>query len=209
MADRESTATGEAAARPAEGAVPAVPQPEAQYPQPPLAQRDSPSARNPILAAFFSMFPGLGNVYNGLYLRGVTFFMLCFGLIGLATGTEPPEAVLLVFTIIFTWFFNIFDAYRQATLINFGYTPELQLPERSRIATWGSGGIVAGVAVFVIGFYGFLRDRFEIDLTVLVDYWYVFFMAFGVFLVAQTVMQKRKTEEAEEDDPVTELTSSV
>ncbi len=154
--------------------------------------------RSPILAALFSLFPGLGNVYNGLYLRGVTFFLICFGLIGLAAGSQEPEAVLLVFSVIFVWLFNIFDAYRQASLINFGYPPEM--PIKRSPASLGSGGLVAGSAVFLLGFYGFLREVFRIDLTVLADYWYVLFMIFGGFLIAQTIMQRRQAAEKDAAD---------
>lgn len=170
-------------------------QSEVHYGSSNMPTPNPPTVRNPLLAGFFSLFPGLGNVYNGLYLRGVTFFLICFGLIGLATDTQPPEAVLLVFTVIFTWLFNIFDAYRQATLINYGYAPDAELPDKPRIPTWGSGGLIAGVAVFVVGLYGFLRDRFDIDLAVLVDYWYVFFMAFGAFLIVQAARQWRSADE--------------
>ncbi len=38
--------------------------------------------KNPILAAVLSLFPGIGNVYNGLYMRGVTFFLVIACLIG-------------------------------------------------------------------------------------------------------------------------------
>ena len=199
MADHETTEP-EAAAHPGDAPPPAPPRPEAQYVRQAPPRHAPSSARNPLLAGFLSIFPGLGNVYNGLYLRGITFFALFFGLIALGVDTRPPEAVLLVFAVIFTWLLNIFDAYRQATLINFGYPPDLDMPERSRIPTWGSGGLVGGVAVFLVGLYGFLRDRFDIDLSILVDYWYVFFMAFGAFLIAQTVMQKRRAEEAMTDE---------
>lgn len=194
MPEQEMTEP-EAQTHPAEAAETRPPQPEAHYL--PLAQPAPtlPAARTPLLAGFFSLFPGLGNIYNGLYLRGITFFLICFGLIGLAVDTQPPEAVLLVFTVIFTWFFNIFDAYRQATLINYGYTPDAELRDRSRLPTWGSGGLVAGVTVFVIGLYGFLRETYDIDLSLLADHWYLFFMAFGAVLIAQTIRQRRREAE--------------
>lgn len=170
-------------------------------PTPSSPPRENPTTRTPILAALLSVFPGLGNVYNGLYLRGATIFLICFGLIALASGTQPPEAVLLVFAVIFVWLFNLFDAYRQATLINFGYTPADPAPT-PRPAPYGSGGMVAGIAVFLLGFYGLLREHFHIDLTLLVDYWYVLFMAFGGFLVAQTVLERRKESEDAEDSAI-------
>ncbi|MEM7585562.1 MAG: hypothetical protein AAF560_19385 [Acidobacteriota bacterium] len=188
-----------------ESVIPPEPPPEPptmrQVQEPPFApampqHQQGPGAnpratRSPGLAAFFSLFPGLGNVYNGLYLRGVTFFVIVFGLIGLATGTDEPEAVLLVFSVIFVWLFNIFDAYRQATFINLGYSPELEISSKRRNPTMGSGGLIAGSAVFLLGFYGLLREVFRIDLTILVDYWYLLFMLFGGFLIFQTIRQRR------------------
>ena len=152
----------------------------------------------PFLAAFFSLFPGLGNVYNGLYLRGITFFAICVGLIGLAAQARGEEPILIL-SVIFVWLFNIFDAYRQATLINYGYTPELEPPDKPRIPAWGSGGLVAGVVVFVIGLYGLLHQHFDIDLALLVDNWTLLFMAFGIFLIVRTVLERKRREEGPDE----------
>ena len=181
-----------------------TPQTGTRYPPPPVPPQASPTTRSPILAAMLSIFPGLGNVYNGLYLRGITFFLICMGFIALAADTRPPEAVLLIFAVIFVWLFNLFDAFRQATLINYGYASDLETAARPRPSSWGSGGLVAGIAVFLLGLYGLLKDRFDIDLSLLVDYWYVLFMAFGAFLIVQAVRQQRNAEaglgEEEEED---------
>ena len=40
--------------------------------------------KSPRVAAVMSAFPGLGNVYNSLYLRGITFFVLFWALIQMA-----------------------------------------------------------------------------------------------------------------------------
>ena len=163
---------------------------------PPAPPQETPQqVRTPFLAAFFSLFPGMGNVYNGLYLRGITFFMIIIGLIALATGSREPEVVLLVFSTIFVWMFNIFDAYRQATLINLGYGTDVEMPDKPCSSTWGSGGLTAGVAVFLLGLYGFMREHLRIDLSLLVEYWYILFMIFGGALIAWTMMQRKKTEE--------------
>lgn len=172
---------------------PPPPSPEVRYALPPPGEAPR-QARTPFLAAFFSLFPGLGNVYNGLYLRGITFFLIIMGLSVLADGTRPPETVLLVFATIFVWLFSIFDAYRQATLINLGYTSDVEMP-KPRLASWGSGGLTAGIAVFLLGLYGFLREHFDIDLSLLVDHWYLLFMVFGGCLIAWTVIQRKKAEE--------------
>ncbi len=177
-----------------------APEKDPLYALPPAPRQEAPQARMPFLAGMFSLFPGLGNVYNGLYLRGVTFFLVCIGLIALATEARVEEKVLFIFSVIFVWFFNIFDAYRQATLINYGYTPGVERPAMPRVSAWGSGGLVAGVVIFALGLYGFLHQHFEIDLTLLADYWYVLFMAFGAVLIVRTVLERKKAEAAESDE---------
>ena len=181
--------------RASEYAAPEAREREARYAaMPPESRRANPQARMPFLAAFFSIFPGVGNIYNGLYMRGITFFVIIIGLIGLAASADnEAEGVPLVFTVIFVWLFNLFDAYRQATLINFGHTPDVELA-RPKIPAWGSGGMVAGVVVFVLGLYGFLRETFHIDLSLLADYWYVLFMAFGAFLIFRSWSERNQAE---------------
>lgn len=158
-----------------------------------------PQARMPFLAALCSLFPGLGNIYNGLYLRGITFFVICFGLIGIGSASDTEERVILVFSVIFVWLFNIFDAYRQATLINYGYTPDVELSPKPRIAAWGSGGLTLGVVVFLIGFYFFLHNRFGFDLSVVFDNADILIMAFGAFLIGSWAREWWKSKAASED----------
>ncbi len=160
---------------------------------PPPAPRP-PQVRVPFLAALCSFFPGLGNVYNGLYSRGITFFVICFGLIGIAGSTDVEARVVPIFGAIFVWLFNIFDAYRQATLINYGYVAG-QLPAKPRVASWGSGGLMLGVAVFGIGFYFFLHNRFDVDLSIIFDNVDILVMAFGAFLIGRWVVEKKKAAE--------------
>jgi len=93
-----------------------------QAPQEPLHAVPEPTAlpptigrKNPNLAAFLSLFPGLGNVYNGLYMRGITFFLVIVSLIAIVVENHP----LFGMAIAFFWLFNVIDAYRQAALINY------------------------------------------------------------------------------------------
>ena len=192
-------------AREPEAPPPALPPGARRYDSPAPSSQASPNTRTPILAGILSIFPGLGNVYNGLYLRGITIFLIFMGLIALASGTRPPEAVIMIFMVIFVWLFNLFDAYRQATLINYGFTPDLDLAAKPRIPAWGSGGLAAGVAVFLVGFYGFLRERFDIDLSLLVDNWYLLFMVFGAILIVRTVIQRKRAEGESIGDDTAEL----
>jgi len=56
------------------------------------------SRKSPILAAVLSVFPGLGQLYNGDIMKGFLIFTTCW--------------------LIFPWIIGIFDAYFKATIIN-------------------------------------------------------------------------------------------
>ncbi len=199
MADPETTPseeTPETSTAPAAAPPPAPPhgyEVDPRYALPPAPAQTSPQHRMPFLASFFSLFPGLGNVYNGLYLRGITFFVICMGLIGVAASVDNEERAVLILTVIFVWLFNIFDAYRQATLINYGYTPDVELPARPRVPAWSPGGLVLGVVVFLIGLSFFLHNRFDFDLSIVFDNIDFLLMAFGALLIGRWVMEWKKS----------------
>ena len=82
--------------------------------------------KSPGLAAFLSLFPGLGQVYNGRIARAFVFFFAWVGSIYLtASGHEFPFA----FVIPFVYLFNIIDAWKGATAINARYLGGRTEPE--------------------------------------------------------------------------------
>jgi hypothetical protein len=143
-----------------------------------------------MLAGFLSLMPGLGNVYNGLYLRGITFFLIWGGIFALAIRSgnrasgDSQALAFLIPGIIFFYLFNLFDAYRQATLINHGYATDLGLSDSAK---WSRppGGLMLGIVILLIGVYGLLEHFFDIDLSILLDYWYFAFIAFGAWMILQ------------------------
>jgi cell wall-active antibiotic response 4TMS protein YvqF len=166
-------------ATPAPHAVPDVPAPA---PLPPgIGQK------NPMLAAVLSLFPGMGNIYNGLYLRGLTLFLIIASLI--AVAQRHP---LLGFSIAFFWLFNVLDAYRQATLINYGYAQDLGLVDLPRHPKAAQGGLIAGVILTLIGLFALLDRFFDIDLGWLFDLWPAGLMAIGLWLVWASLRERRR-----------------
>ena len=125
------------------------------------------AVKRPGLAAFFSLVPGLGHIYNGLYLRGLVSFLIVASLLVLVIRGHA----LLSFALVFFWLFNVLDAYRQATLINYGYAQDLGLLDLPRSPVAGQVGLVAGVLLALIGLFA-LADRFlTINLDWLFDLW--------------------------------------
>ncbi|MDX1384831.1 MAG: hypothetical protein R3190_14355 [Thermoanaerobaculia bacterium] len=152
------------------------------------ATADPPLRKSPRLAAFLSFFPGLGNVYNGLYLRGVTFFVLFLALVQLAgRGSEDLWAPCAAFV----WFFNVIDAYRQARLINHGIATDLGLVDEPKLQPVGQGTLLSGVVLFLVGLVALLDLQLGIDLDWLLDFWPVGLMALGAWFVWAGVRSRR------------------
>jgi hypothetical protein len=90
---------------------------------------------------------------------------------------------------VFFYLFNIIDATRRASLYNLALQgakqrdlelPEVELPR-------GRGSLGGGILLIVIGLLLFLNAKFELSLDWLADWWPMFIVGFGVYLVATHV----------------------
>src|SRR6185503_12296782 len=75
-------------------------------------------AKNPWLALVLSIFPGVGQVYNGQPAKAFVFF---FGWVFSIYGTVEIAPLPFALLIPFVYFYNLVDAYRSAMLINARY----------------------------------------------------------------------------------------
>ncbi len=163
-----------------------VPPPPAPVPEPSRVSYGEPprptgQLKTPGFAAVLSAAPGLGNIYNGLYFRGISFFLIFISLIVLAVNAnEDTEFAFLGPSIAFFWFFNLFDAYRQATLINAGKGPDMGLSDSPKL---GRATLFPGVVLLLMGTYGALDKFFDLDLSWVFEQWPFFLLAAGGFLV--------------------------
>ena len=162
------------------------PAPTAIIPPPALVMK------KPALAALLSLFPGLGNVYNGLYLRGLISFVIVFSILGILTSSDGGNAPFFAPAMAFFWLFNIIDAYRQAVLINHGYQQDLGLSDMPMRPRPGQGGIAAGILLVLVGTYALLEQYVDIELDWLFDLWPVVAIALGAWLIWGTIRDRRK-----------------
>jgi hypothetical protein len=173
---------------------PPPPQPEKA---PPAAPNQTTAAlpKRALFAGFLSLFPGAGNVYNGLYLRGVTFFVLAAGSIYMVN----QRGGLWGFVVAFVWIFNVLDAWRQANLINYGYSADLGLTEKVRPVTQGNGGIIGGIALLVVGLVAAMEIYLEIDVDWILDLWPFYLMLIGAWFIFSSLQAKRDEKQELED----------
>jgi len=160
-------------------------------PAPTVATAPAPiGQKNPGLAALLSFFPGMGNIYNGLYMRGVTFFLIVLSLMGIASRGHD----LFGFAVAFFWIFNVIDAYRQATLINYGYAQDLGLVDLPRHPRASQGGVAAGVLLALIGLFALLDRYFYIRLDWLFDLWPFALVLLGGWMVWASLRDRRRVQ---------------
>lgn len=182
---------------PAESSWPQPADPDAvPPPAPTMAAAPSILRKNPWLALLLSGFPGLGNLYNGLYLRAFVQFLLVAGLLGAVdrshSGPFYPMAL------VFFWAFNALDAFRQAMLINYGYSQDLGLLDRPKRPGTGQGGLVAGIILTLLGTVALLDQYFNIDLRWLYDLWPVSLILVGIWLVVASLRERAKAAQLSE-----------
>ncbi len=128
-----------------------------------------------------------------LYRRGFTFFLIYAGLLALAINVDDHERAFFIPCTVFFFFFNIFDAYRQATLINYGYAAA-PADDKSVFDNLSNWGLIPGVALVVLGLYGLFRRYFDIDLSWVLDQWPYAIIAFGGWMIYQAIQQRQDTE---------------
>jgi hypothetical protein len=174
-------------------AKPPLPPPPETDPAPPdtvatpQAPAWKPEEKSPALAAFLSLWPGLGHLYVGSYNRAGMFF---FGVLAVIYLLPLPASV---FVCIFLWFFGIFDAYRQAQIVNLG--DDEPSPQRQ-----AQGGLMFGVFLVVLCAILLVNNFYPIDFDWLRDWWPAVGILLGLYLIASTAidrMRKRAQREPE------------
>ena len=157
----------------------AAPAAHAAPPALPAGQANAPFVRlpkSPGLAAFLSLFPGLGQVYNGRIARALVFFFAWVGSIYLtASSHEFPFA----FVIPFVYLFNIVDAWKGATAANARFMGGRSEPDEQQEVespAWGGSLVLFGVLIL-------LNNLGWLDLDRLARWWPLLLIAIGAYFV--------------------------
>ena len=146
----------------------------------------TPQEKSPALAAILAFIPfGMGHLYLGLYHRAVIFFLAFWF----------PIYLGIPLIGVFFFFFAIFDAYRQAQLINL-YSLEGGKPPASS----GQGVLTLGVFLVVVGTVILLGNWIDMDEIryFLQDYSPAILVLVGIYLIFASIRDRAKKREEEE-----------
>lgn len=130
------------------GSAPGQP-PYPQQPQAPLrpVMVPRPQTKNKFLTFVCALVPGAGQMYHGLFRKGITIALLFFGVIALSSLTYIGE-VLVALPVI--WFYSFFDTVNR---MNMPVQEMKLLEDRWPFSGWGFGGPKNGI------FADFLQKR--------------------------------------------------
>ena len=108
---------------------------------------------------------------------------------GAVLGIEPLVGVFLAFF----WLYNVIDAARLASLYNQALAGgrEPVLPEGFQLPGMG-GSIVGGSILILAGFALLLHTRFGVRLDWVEEWWPLFPMLFGAYLVGKAMSDRAK-----------------
>jgi len=163
---------------------PAAAPPPAAAPRLPAPAYD-PMAKSPGLALFLSILvPGLGHLYVASYERAlmiVSAIAVSAWTIAYSEGRLWP----LAFVIAFSYFFSIFDAYREAQIANLDAGQELPKPRRR-----GEGRLVFGVFLTVLAAVILADNLGLFDIRWFYDWWPVLILLVGVYFIGSWIWER-------------------
>ncbi len=168
--------------------VPTLPPPG--VPLPPASPRPP---KNPWLALVLSVFPGLGQVYNGQPAKAFVFF---FAWVASIYGAAEINPFPFAFLIPFVYFYNLIDAYRASTAVNARAMGGLVKPEDDDLESpvWGGGLLVLGLALLLNNLGWFRLADFA-------RYWPVLLILIGGGFLYGSIQRRRDAGNGRRPEP--------
>jgi hypothetical protein len=130
------------------------------------------------LAAFLAIFPGMGAIYNGNIIKGITYMLIFAILIVLTDNANEPDAVVFGLLIAGFFIFQIIDSYNEATKIN-----QNVLAEEKPAGNKEDLSLFSAIVVLVMGIVFQLRNFDLITFRQVTRLWPVVLIVFGIKIV--------------------------
>ena len=142
--------------------------------------------KNPSLAAFLAIFPGMGAIYNGNFVKGVT-YMLIFGvLIALTDNAVGSDSAVFGLMIAGFYIFQIVDSYNEAARLNRGGALSPARPGGGDLSLFSSVVVLAIGVLFQLVNFDVLTFRQVSRL------WPLALIAFGIKIVFDYYKREEK-----------------
>jgi hypothetical protein len=147
----------------------------------------APSEKNPSLAGFLAIFPGMGAIYNGNLLKGVTYVLIFAVLIVLTSNARDADSVVFGLMIAGFYVFQIIDSYNEASRMN-----REPLTESGRDGGTENLSLMASIIVLIIGVLFQLVNFDLLTFRQVSRLWPLMLIAFGVKIVFDYFKREEK-----------------
>ncbi len=155
------------------------------------------TTKSPVLAAFLSLLPGVGSMYNGLFVKGIIQLIIFAGLVEAQShgGAQPFLGILLAGYI----FYAIFDAAHDARQIN-SQSAEEEKPSSPKIdmdvevkIEKSSGSISWGIILIALGVVFLLANFGVISYDSFIKFWPLALLLLGLKLIIDHYKSEKKS----------------
>jgi len=134
--------------------------------------------KNPSLAAFLAIFPGMGAIYNGNIIKGITYMLVFAVLIVLTDNAHDPDAVVFGLMIGGFFIFQIIDSYNEAAKIN-----QNSMEEKDPSTAKEDISLFSAIIVLGLGIVFQLRNFDLISYRQVTRLWPLALIIFGIKIV--------------------------
>lgn len=144
--------------------------------------------KNPSLAAFLAIFPGMGAIYNGNIVKGITYMLIFAVLIVLTDNANEPDAVVFGLMIAGFFIFQIIDSFNEAGKIN-----QNILAEENPTSNKEDLSLFSAIIVLVIGIVFQLANFDLITHRQVTRLWPLVLIIFGIKIVYNYFKKEENT----------------
>ena len=134
--------------------------------------------KNPSLAAFLAIFPGMGAIYNGNIIKGITYMLIFTILIVLTDNAQDSDAAVFGLMIAGFFIFQIIDSYNEASKIN-----QNVLAEENPTSRKEDLSLFSAIIVLVIGIVFQLANFDLLTYRQVTRLWPLVLIIFGIKIV--------------------------
>lgn len=155
---------------------------------PPVSPVFSGASTSPALAFLLGLIPGVGAIYNGQYVKGLTHAGITGLLLSLADASHGPSDAFLVLLTIAWWIYMPFEAFHTAKRRQLG----LPVDEWSSLIPNSafSGRIPVGPILLIVLGVVFLLDQLDVlRFSEIARFWPVLLIAVGAWALVARVQQ--------------------
>ena len=143
--------------------------------------------KNPALAAFLAIFPGMGAIYNGNIIKGIAEMLIFAVLIVLTDNANEPDAVVFGLLIAGFFIFQIIDSYNEAGKIN-----QNILAEENPASQKEDLSLFSAITVLAIGIVFQLANFDLLTYRQVTRLWPLVLIVFGIKIVYDYFKKEEK-----------------